>query len=73
MAETKQPTPPGFVVLRQSEDGRWELIGEVDRQPGLPARAARTRAILQATEGKAQKGDIYAAVLRSEWRIAQDW
>jgi hypothetical protein len=64
---------PGFVVLRKLPDGRWELLGEVARRRGLPARAARSRAILDATDGRAKAGEVYAAVLRSEWRIAQDW
>jgi hypothetical protein len=64
---------PGFVVLRELPNGRWELLGEVARRRGLPARAARSRAILDATGGKAKAGEVYAAVLRSEWRIAQDW
>jgi hypothetical protein len=64
---------PGFVVLRSLGDGRWEMLGEVQRRRGLPARAARTRAILDATHGNAKAGEVYAAVLRSEWRIAQDW
>ena len=72
MARTT-PTHPGFVVLRQAEDGAWHLIGEVDRQPGLTARAARAQAIADATGGKAQPGEAYAAVLRSEWRIALEW
>ena len=64
---------PGFVVLRELPNGRWELLGEVPRRRGLPARAARSRAILDATGGKAKAGETYAAVLRSEWRVAQDW
>lgn len=64
---------PGFVVLRRTKDHAWELLGEVRRRPGLPARAARSRAILDATHGKAKAGEQYAAVLRSEWKIAQVW
>jgi hypothetical protein len=64
---------PGFVVLRQVDGERWELLGEVPRKRGLPARAARTQAILEATGGKARAGEVYAAVLRSEWRVATDW
>jgi N-acetylneuraminic acid mutarotase len=67
------PSAPGFVVLRELADGKWELLGEVPRRRGLPARAARSRAILDATGGEAKAGETYAAVLRSEWRIAQDW
>jgi hypothetical protein len=64
---------PAFVVLRETSPGRWELLGEVPRARGLPARAARSRAILDATGGKAKAGETYAAVLRSEWRVALDW
>lgn len=67
------PGAPGFVVLRERGDGKWELLGEVPRRRGLPARAARSRAILDATGGEAKAGEVYAAVLRSEWRVAQDW
>jgi hypothetical protein len=64
---------PGFVVLREVSQGRWQFLGEVERKRGLAAGAARTQAILDATNGKAREGDVYAAVLRSEWRVAMDW
>jgi hypothetical protein len=64
---------PTFVVLRRDLDGRWTVLGEVPRRPGVPARAARSAAILEATNREARAGETYAAVLRSEWRIAQDW
>jgi hypothetical protein len=67
------PSGPAFVVLRRVSGGRWELLGEVSRRRGLTARAARTQAILEATGGKAKAGEEYAAVLRSEWRVALDW
>lgn len=73
MAEATSPSGAAFVVLRRGRDGRWELLGEVPRRRGLPARAARSAAILEATNGAARAGEGYAAVLRSEWRIAQDW
>lgn len=74
MSEAKQAQrPPGFVVLQQLEDGSWRMLGEVRRVRGLPARAARTRAIMDATGGTAAAGETYAAVLSSEWRIALDW
>jgi hypothetical protein len=38
----------------------------------MTARAARAQAILDATKGKATPGEVYAAVLRSEWRVALD-
>jgi hypothetical protein len=61
------------VVLRQIGADTWQLLGEVPRKRGLPARAARTQAILDATGGAATGSEGYAAVLRSEWRIALDW
>ena len=64
---------PGFVVLRRMPDGQWQMLGEVPRKRGLTARAARSQAILDATHGAAQAGEVYAAILRSEWRIALDW
>lgn len=64
---------PGFVVLQRLENGDWQLLGEMPRRRGLPARAARTAAIIEASGGTARMGDTYAAVLRSEWRVAQDW
>ena len=63
---------PGFVVLRQVKGDQWELVGEAERQPGRTARAARAQAVLDATHGAAREGEVYAAVLRSEWRVALD-
>ena len=68
-----KPSEPGFAVLRQVTKDRWEFLGEVPRKRGLPARAARSAAILEATNGQANAGEVYAAVLRSEWQIAMDW
>lgn len=72
MAERDATTPakPGYVVFHQIREGEWRLVGEADRKPGQTARAARAQAIHDATSGKAEDGEIYAAVLRSEWRIA---
>ena len=70
----RQKSPgPAFVVLRRTGDKTWELLGEVPRKRGMSARAARTQAILDATMGKATASEVYAAVLRSEWRIVLDW
>lgn len=66
-------TNPAFVVLRECPDGRWELLGEVPRRRGLPAKAARSRAIVEASGGTAREGERYAAVLRSEWNVSLDW
>ena len=69
----KHVRAPGFVILRQMPDGQWQMLGEVPRKRGLTARAARSQAILDATQGKAKAGEVYAAILRSEWRLAMDW
>jgi hypothetical protein len=68
----KRPNAPGFVVLHQIAENQWEFLGEVPRRLGLPARAPRKQAIWDATDGTARDGQVYAAVLRSEWRIALD-
>ncbi len=72
-AKGRRVHAPGFVVLRKMTSGKWQMLGEVARRRGLTARAARSQAILDATNGSAKAGEIYAAVLRSEWRIAMDW
>jgi hypothetical protein len=66
----RTPSWPSYVVLRQVGEGRYELVGEVRRQPGLPARAARAQAVHDATLGAARPDEVYAAILRSEWRVA---
>jgi hypothetical protein len=65
-------TRPAFVVFRQLGEDRWQLVGEVPRRRGLPARAARKQAILDATGAAPGPGEAYAALLRSEWRVALD-
>jgi hypothetical protein len=67
-----EPSGPSYVVLREVGKGRYELVGEARRRPGLSARAARLQAVQDATRGKARPGEVYAAVLRSEWRISFD-
>jgi hypothetical protein len=61
---------PAYVVLRQIGRDKWQVIGEVERKPGLSARNARAQAIEDATGGRAKAGQVYRAVLRSEWRIS---
>jgi hypothetical protein len=61
----------GYVVLREVEPGLWPLAGEVDRRPGLAADAARVQAGRDAVGGDPGKDEVYAVVLRSEWRMAQ--
>ena len=63
---------PGYVVFRQVGKDRWQLVGEVDRKPGQTAKRARAQAIEDATRGKAKPGEVYRALLRSEWKIASE-
>jgi hypothetical protein len=72
VADTK-PSAPGFYVFRRVGEDRWQLIGEAQRRPGLTARKARARAIADAVGGEPGPDDVYAAVLRSEWRIALEY
>ncbi|WP_168174176.1 hypothetical protein [Rhodanobacter sp. C06] len=46
------------------------MVGVAARRPGLTARMARIQAVQDATGGRFDDGGRYAAVLRSEWRIA---
>ena len=71
-AGTREPSGPGFVAFRKLDHDTWRLVAEVPRKRGLTARAARTRAILDATNGQVEGTEVYAAVLRSEWRVALD-
>jgi hypothetical protein len=63
---------PGYVVFRQVGKDRWQLVGEVDRKPGHTAKQSRAQAIQDATRGKAKPGEVYRALLRSEWKIASE-
>jgi hypothetical protein len=63
---------PAYVVLRRVGEDLWQLVGEAERRPGETARRARARAVVDATAGTAEAGQVYAAVLRSEWRVALD-
>jgi hypothetical protein len=62
----------GFVVLREAGKDRFVLVGEAARRPGLTAKAARLRAIQDATGGKTKPGERYRVILRSEWKVAAE-
>ncbi|MFI5896338.1 hypothetical protein ACIA5D_40190 [Actinoplanes sp. NPDC051513] len=64
---------PTYVVLREVGDGTWQVVGEVARRPGMPARRGRARAVEDALGHPPAEGSRYAVVPRSEWRVALDW
>jgi ATP-dependent Clp protease ATP-binding subunit ClpC len=62
---------PAYVVLKQVAENRWELVGEVDRRAGMPARKSRAQAVRDAG-GDPESDAVYAVLPRSEWRCALD-
>ena len=72
MTDAGTTSRAGFVVLRQVGESGWELVGDVPRRAGLPARKARRQAVVDATGSEPSPKERYAVVLRSEWRIALD-
>lgn len=59
------------MVLRETGDGHWVIVGDVDRQPGLTARRSRLQAVREAVGREPADGEVYAALPRSEWQVAR--
>jgi len=68
-----QKPRPAYVVLREVADGTWQMVGEVDRRPGLPARRGRAKAAEDALGRPPAEGERLAVLPRSEWRVGLDW
>ena len=66
------PSAGAFVVLQQLREGDWRLMGEVDRRPGRPARKSRAQAIRDVLGREPLDNEVFAVVLRSEWRLSLD-
>lgn len=64
---------PAYIVLKEVATGTWQLVGEVPRRPGLPARRGRARAVEDALGRAPEDGERYAVLPRSEWRVGLDW
>jgi hypothetical protein len=62
----------GYVVLQQMRGDDWRVLGEVDRQPGLPARKSRAQAVRYVLGREPRRGEVFAVLPRSEWRLALD-
>ena len=61
-----------YVVLRRLDDDRWEMLGEVNRKPGLPARKSRSQAIRDLLGREPTTHEVFAVLPRSEWVLALD-
>ena len=64
---------PSYVVLRQGRKGEFELVGEVERRPGRPAKASRGDAVRDALGRDPADGEIYVVLPCSEWRLGFNW
>jgi hypothetical protein len=73
VGEAKERTRPTYVVLHEVSQGTWQLVGEVARRPGYPARRGRAQAVADALGREPSATEHYKAVARSEWLIGSDW
>jgi len=64
---------PTYVVLREVAKDTWQLVGEVERRPGLPARRGRAKAMEDVLGRLLPEGERLAVIPRSEWRVGLDW
>jgi len=65
-------TQPAYIVLRETADNTWQLVAEVPRRPGVPARRSRAEAIEEALGHPRPENTRFAVLPRSEWRLALD-
>lgn len=66
------PNAGTYVVFQQVGENDWRVIGEADRRPGLPARQGRAQAIRDVIGREPFTNERFAALQRSEWRVARD-
>jgi hypothetical protein len=66
------PNAGRYVVLQQVGDRDWQLLGEVDRQPGVPARRSRGQAVRDMLGREPEEGETFAVLPRSEWQLSID-
>ena len=62
----------GYVVLQRRRDDDWRMLGDVDRQPGMPARRSRAQAVRDVLGREPTREEPFAVLPRSEWRLALD-
>ena len=61
-----------YVVLQQTREGEWRVLGEATRRPGLPARKSRAQAVRDVLGRDPEDGEVFAVLPRSEWRLSLD-
>ena len=64
---------PAYIVLREIAEDTWQVVGEVQRRPGLPARRGRAKAVEDVLGRSPADGERLAVIPRSEWRVGLDW
>ena len=62
----------GYIVLQRLREGDWRVVGDVDRQPGMPARRSRAQAVRDVLGREPSREEAFAVLPRSEWRLALD-
>jgi hypothetical protein len=62
----------GYVVLQRLRDDAWRMLGDVDRQPGMPARKSRSQAVRDVLGREPTREEAFAVLPRSGWRLALD-
>jgi hypothetical protein len=61
-----------YVVLQETRDGAWRILGDVERRPGLPARKSRAQAVRDVLGREPNDGESFAVLPRSEWQLSRD-
>jgi hypothetical protein len=62
----------GYVFLQQIAADEWRVLGDANRRPGLPARKSRAQALRDVIGREPEKGEVFAVLPRSEWRVGLD-
>ena len=60
----------GYVVLQRLKSDDWRVLGDVDLQPGLPARRSRAQAVRDVLGRDPTRDDGFAVLPCSEWRLS---
>jgi hypothetical protein len=67
------PSAGAYVVFQQLSEDDWRVLGEANRRPGLPARRSRAQAIRDVLGREPRDDEVFAVLLRSEWRLSLDY